>query len=163
MCCTIPGDGAYLCPAVADVAAAAPQRDNVFLAMLWTHKAFWMTPLTIAIILLLFSAALSHGLLHRVYQRQLAESRRERLFLASIGYFTAALVVRGITFAIHNHIGPFHDVSMHGRHIHHLVWGIALLVVVGYFLDPPYAVEEFRMIHGPCQVCGASCPGAAIP
>src|ERR1039458_8924057 len=75
--------------------------------MLWTHKAFWMTPLAIVIILLLFSAALSRGLLHRVYQRQLAESRRERLFLASIGYFIAALVVRGITFAIHNHIGPF--------------------------------------------------------
>jgi len=91
-----------------------------------------MTPLTIGIILLLFSAALSRGLLHRVYQRQLAESRRERLFLASIGYFTAALVVRGITFAIHNHIRPFHDVSMHGRHIHHLVWGIALLLVVAY-------------------------------
>jgi hypothetical protein len=40
--------------------------------------------------------------------------------------------VRGITFAIHNHIGPLHDVSMHGRHIHHLVWGIALLMAVGY-------------------------------
>jgi hypothetical protein len=48
--------------------------------MLWTHKAFWITPLAIGIILLLFSAALSRGLLHRVYQRQLAESRRERLF-----------------------------------------------------------------------------------
>lgn len=73
--------------------------------MLWTHKAFWIIPLAIGVILFLFSAALSRGLLHRVYQRQLAQSRRERLFLASIGYFTAALVVRGITFAIHNHIG----------------------------------------------------------
>jgi hypothetical protein len=99
---------------------------------LWTHKAFWITPLAIGIILFLFSAALSRGLLHRVYQRQLAQSRRERLFLASIGYFTAALVVRGITLAIHNHIGPFHDVAMKGRHIHHLVWGIALLLMVGY-------------------------------
>src|ERR1700729_2554166 len=100
--------------------------------MPWTHKAFWITPLTIALILAVVSATLSHGPLHRVYQSRLAQSRRERLFLASIGYFTAALVVRGITFAIHNHIRPFHDVSMHGRHIHHLVWGIALLLVVGY-------------------------------
>jgi hypothetical protein len=99
---------------------------------LWTHKAFWMTPLAIGVILFLFSIALSHGLLHRVYQRRLAESRRERLFLASMGYFTAALVVRAITFAIHNNIGPFHDVSMNGRHIHHLVWGIAVLMGVGY-------------------------------
>ena len=100
--------------------------------MFLTHKAFWITPLAIGVILFLFSLALSHGLLHRVYQSKLAESRRERLFLASIGYFTAALVVRAITIAIHNHIGPFHDVAMNGRHIHHLVWGIALLITVGY-------------------------------
>ncbi len=100
--------------------------------MFWTHKAFWITPLAIAIILLLFSAAVSRGLLRQVYQLKLAQTRRERLFLASIGYFTAALVVRVITLAIHNHIGPFHDVAMKGRHIHHLVWGIALLLVVGY-------------------------------
>lgn len=100
--------------------------------MPWTHKAFWITPLIIGIILSVLSATLSRGFLHRVYQRRLAESRRERLFLASTGFLTAALVVRGITFAIHNDIGPFHDVSMHGRHIHHLVWGIVLLLVVGY-------------------------------
>jgi hypothetical protein len=100
--------------------------------MPWTHKAFWITPLATGIILWLISAALSRGFLHRVYQRRLAQTPRERLFLASIGFFTAALVVRGITFAIHNDIGPFHDVSMHGRHIHHLVWGIVLLLLVGY-------------------------------
>jgi hypothetical protein len=98
----------------------------------WTHKAFWITPLAIGVILWLVSAALSHGLLNRVYQRRLAQTPRERLFLTSTGFFTAALVVRAITFAIHNDIGPFHDVSMHGRHIHHLVWGIALLLLVGY-------------------------------
>lgn len=43
-----------------------------------------------------------------------------------------AIVVRGITFAIHYDVGPFHDVSMHGRHIHHMVWGIFLLLLVGY-------------------------------
>ena len=100
--------------------------------MPWTHKAFWITPLAIGIILAMVSAAFSRGFLHRVYQRRLAQTPRERLFLASIGFFTAALVVRAITFAIHNDIGPFHDVSMHGRHIHHLVWGILLLLVVGY-------------------------------
>ncbi len=100
--------------------------------MLWEHKVFWITPIAIGVILFLFSIAVSHGFLRRVYQRHLAETRRERLFLASAGYFTAALVVRLITFLIHNHVGPFHDVSMHGRHIHHLVWGISLLLVVGY-------------------------------
>ena len=34
--------------------------------------------------------------------------------------------------AIHYNFGPFHDVSMGGRHIHHLVWGILLLLLSGY-------------------------------
>ncbi len=29
-------------------------------------------------------------------------------------------------------IGPVHNVSAGGLHIHHLVWGILLLIVVGY-------------------------------
>ena len=41
-------------------------------------------------------------------------------------------MVRVLTHAIHAGRGPFHDVSMGGRHIHHLVWGILLLLVVGY-------------------------------
>ena len=32
----------------------------------------------------------------------------------------------------HYNVGPFHDISMHGRHIHHMVWGIFLLLTVGY-------------------------------
>lgn len=67
-----------------------------------------------------------------IYNARLAESRRERQFLASVGFFTAVLVVRGITLAIHYDFGPFHDVAMGGRHIHHLVWGILLLLLSGY-------------------------------
>ena len=73
-----------------------------------------------------------HTALRRIYNARLAESRRERLFLASVGFFTAVLVVRGMTVAIHYNFGPFHDISMGGRHIHHLVWGILLLLLSGY-------------------------------
>ncbi len=67
-------------------------------------------------------------------QRTLSPNlRRERLFLGSLGFFVTLLRrPRHYTFAIHNNIGPFHDVSMHGRHIHHMVWGILLLLIVGY-------------------------------
>ena len=100
--------------------------------MPWTHKSFWIGPLIIAAILG-FLALLVYGTgLRNIYRQRLAESRRERLFLASVGFFTAAAVIRGITLAIHNDIGPFHNVEMHGRHIHHLVWGILLLLLVGY-------------------------------
>lgn len=100
--------------------------------MPWLHRSFWIAPLLIAAILVILVAIVSRTRLRDIYKHQLGESRRERLFLASIGFFTAVIVVRGITIAIHNDIGPFHNVSMHGRHIHHLVWGILLLLLVGY-------------------------------
>jgi hypothetical protein len=40
--------------------------------------------------------------------------------------------VRTITHLIRAGVGPFHNVSTGGLHIHHLVWGILLLLVVGY-------------------------------
>ncbi|HEY6988470.1 MAG TPA: hypothetical protein VH369_08800 [Bryobacteraceae bacterium] len=100
--------------------------------MPWLHRSFWIGPLLIAAVLAILSLIVSRTKLREIYQRQFGETRRERLFLASLGFFTAVLVVRGITIAIHNDIGPFHNITMHGRHIHHLVWGILLLLLVGY-------------------------------
>ncbi len=100
--------------------------------MPWTHRSFWIGPLLIAAILAILVAVVRGTPLREIYRRQLGETRRERLFLASVGFFIAVAVVRGLTIAIHNNIGPFHNVSMRGRHIHHLVWGILLLLLVGY-------------------------------
>lgn len=96
------------------------------------HKSFWIGPLIIAAILALLALLVYGTGLRNIYKQHVGESRRERLFLASVGFFTAVAVVRGITIAIHNNIGPFHNVEMHGRHIHHMVWGILLLLLVGY-------------------------------
>jgi hypothetical protein len=100
--------------------------------MPWTHRAFWILPLLIGFALLFPSLLVAGTRLRGIYQQHFRNPRRERLFLASLGFFTAAAMVRGITLAIHYDIGPFHDVSMGGRHIHHLVWGILLLLLVGY-------------------------------
>lgn len=100
--------------------------------MPWAHRSFWIAPLLIAAVLGLLALIVSRTRLAEIYQAQLGETRRERLFLASLGFFVAVGVVRALTIAIHNDIGPFHNVSMHGRHIHHLVWGILLLLLVGY-------------------------------
>ncbi len=89
-------------------------------------------PILVAAILCALTAIVSRTWLRQVYQHRFTESRRERLFLASVGFFTTVLVVRGLTIAIHHNFGPFHDISMNGRHIHHLVWGILLLLTVGY-------------------------------
>lgn len=57
--------------------------------MPWTHRAFWIGPFLIAALLVIFSVAVSGTHLRHIYEARLAESRRERLFLASVGFFTA--------------------------------------------------------------------------
>jgi hypothetical protein len=90
--------------------------------MFFTHRSFWILPILVAAILGTLAAIVSQSRLRAMYKNRFSESRRERLFLASVGFFTTEVVVRAITIAIHRNVGPFHDVSMHGRQIHHLVW-----------------------------------------
>jgi hypothetical protein len=70
--------------------------------------------------------------LQRIYHFHFKSERRERLFLASLGFLLTFAGVRVITHLIRAGVGPFHNVSSGGLHIHHLVWGILLLLVVGY-------------------------------
>jgi len=72
------------------------------------------------------------GTLKRIYQFHFQNERRERLFLASLGFLVTFAIVRGITHLIRAGIGPIHNISSGGLHIHHLVWGILLLLGVGY-------------------------------
>jgi len=66
-----------------------------------------------------------------LYRRYFREPRRERLFIASLVFFVTFGITRLITHAIRGGMGAFH-VSFHGQHVHHLVWGIFLLLAVGY-------------------------------
>lgn len=91
-------------------------------------------------VLLLLVIAISCAgvfLLHRtrlgeLLHRHVPNRPRRRLFVASVSFFVTFLGVRALTWSIHNNFGPFHDVQMGGRHIHHLVWGILILLLVGY-------------------------------
>ena len=67
-----------------------------------------------------------------LYALHFRDPRRERLFLSSLTFLVTFASIRAITHAIRSGVGPFHDVRSHGAHIHHLVWGIALLLFVGY-------------------------------
>lgn len=69
-----------------------------------------------------------------LYRLHFRDERRERLFLASLAFLGTFGILRGITHMIRAGIGPIHNVTTSGGlHIHHLVWGILLLLVVGYF------------------------------
>jgi hypothetical protein len=52
--------------------------------------------------------------------------------VAMLGFVVTFAAIRGLTYSIHVGIGPFHDVSTGGTHIHHMVWGILLLLAAGY-------------------------------
>ena len=57
---------------------------------------------------------------------------RRRLFIASVSFLITFAGVRVLVYLITSHVGPFQYVVVHGRHIHHLVWGILILLGVGY-------------------------------
>jgi hypothetical protein len=72
------------------------------------------------------------GTVSSLYRRHFSDPRRERLFLSSVSFFSTFVLVRVVTHSIRAGIGPFRDISRGGVHVHHLVWGILLLLAVGY-------------------------------
>jgi hypothetical protein len=82
--------------------------------------------------------------LRALYRQHFSDPRRERLFLASVAFFVAFAVTRIIVHAIRDDRGPFHNVQVEGTHIHHLVWGILLLLLVGYLWLLQVGVERGR-------------------
>jgi hypothetical protein len=81
-----------------------------------------------AIILLVLHLSKLGVLIHQ----QIPDRPQRRLFLAAVAFFITFLAVRLLVASITHHIGPFGYVEMGGRHIHHLVWGILLLLLSGY-------------------------------
>jgi hypothetical protein len=57
---------------------------------------------------------------------------RRRMFLASVSFLITFAGVRLLVSAIVHNRGPFGWVVVRGHHIHHLVWGILILLLVGY-------------------------------
>jgi hypothetical protein len=82
----------------------------------------------VALLLLLLHRTPLGSLLHE----GIADRPRRRLFLASVSFFLTFAIVRGMVFCIRHQIPPFHYIIMNGRHIHHLVPGILILLAVGY-------------------------------
>src|SRR5271163_4798403 len=83
--------------------------------------------ITASMLLLLHLTKLGH-----IIHDNLPDRPHRRMLLASISFFITFLAVRLLVASIQHHIGPFQYVTMGGRHIHHLVWGILILLGVGY-------------------------------
>ena len=82
---------------------------------------------TVLMLLLLHGTGLGALLHDRIPDRP-----RRRLFVATVSFFLTFGGVRGVVYCITHQIPPFHFVIMQGRHVHHLVFGIIILLAVGY-------------------------------
>ena len=87
-----------------------------------------------ALVYLAFGSLVRGGYrrVHELYREHFERAHRERQLVAALGFYLTFAVVRVLTHSIRAGRGPFHNVEMGGRHVHHLVWGILLLLVVGY-------------------------------
>src|ERR1700742_1290441 len=92
-----------------------------------TILLIFIVAVTAAMLLLLHLTQLGYFL-----HQNLPDRPHRRMLLASVSFFITFLAVRLLVASIQHHIGPFQYVTMGGRHIHHLVWGILILLGVGY-------------------------------
>jgi hypothetical protein len=67
-----------------------------------------------------------------LWQRHFSDPRRERAFLSAAGFNVAFATCRGVTHAIRSGVGPFRNMSLGGRHLHHSTFGIFGLMAIGY-------------------------------
>ena len=59
--------------------------------------------------------------------------RRERAMFATLGFVVALAITRGVTTFLHYRgAGPNGGIVVRGVHVHHLVFGIVGLLVIGY-------------------------------
>ncbi len=76
---------------------------------------------------------LLHGTpLGKAIHEGIPDRPRRRLFVASVSFFLTFAGVRAVVFGVLHNIPPFHFIQAGGRHIHHLVFGIVILLLVGY-------------------------------
>ncbi len=97
-------------------------------------------PGTGTLLLLAFAAAVIAALLLLFHLTRLGvlvrstipDRPRRRMFLASVSFLITFGGVRLLVSMIVHNRGPFQWVMVRGHHIHHLVWGILILLLVGY-------------------------------
>jgi hypothetical protein len=80
----------------------------------------------------------------------LCDRPRRRMFLASVSFLITFVGVRILVHRIVNHEGHMQWVTVRGLHIHHLVWGILILLLVGYgwLLDLGWSNSPMSIFFG---------------
>jgi hypothetical protein len=71
--------------------------------------------------------------------------RKERQLISTGSFFLTFATVRAITHAIRAERGPFKNITPGGRHIHHMTFGIAGLLTVGFLWLLEIGINEQRL------------------
>ena len=82
---------------------------------------------TLVVVLLLVLLQLTR--LGFLVRSTIPDRPRRRMFIASVSFLITFVGVRILVHRIVNHEGHFQWVMVHGLHIHHLVWGILILLL----------------------------------
>jgi hypothetical protein len=100
--------------------------------MLGTGALFLLAFASLVVVVLLVLLQLTR--LGYLVRATIPDRPRRRMFIASVAFLVTFIGVRLLVRMIvhENNEGPFQWVVVHGRHIHHLVWGILILLLVGY-------------------------------
>lgn len=91
---------------------------------------FLLAFISLVVILLLVLLQLTR--LGYLIRATIPDRPRQRMFIASVSFLITFIGVRLLVHRIVNHEGHMQWVMVRGLHIHHLVWGILILLLVGY-------------------------------
>src|SRR5215470_14788090 len=91
----------------------------------------WLLGLSVVVIGVVL-LCLYHPRISEMFHQHVRDRPRRRLFLAAVGFFLTLAVARATAYAAARGIAPFHYIYIRGTHVHHLVWGILLLLIVGF-------------------------------
>src|SRR5438270_10277835 len=100
----------------------------------WRHMVMiaWLFGFSVLVVTCLVLLFLWNPRMGELFHRHVGDRPRRRLFLAAVGFFLTLALARFMAYAAGRGIGPFHYIYIRGTHVHHLVWGILLLLVVGF-------------------------------
>lgn len=94
--------------------------------------AMWLLVISVLTIVTLALLFFYHPKVSELLHLHVQDRPRRRLLLAAVGFFFTIAAARAISYAAARNIGPFHYVYVRGTHVHHLVFGILLLLIVGF-------------------------------
>jgi hypothetical protein len=96
------------------------------------HSNGWLVALFALVATALVLIFLYHPRVSELFHEHVRDRPKRRLFLAAVGFFLAFALARLVAYAAARNFGPFHYIYIRGTHVHHLVWGILILLVVGF-------------------------------